>query len=51
MGKARMFKLICLLEDGIGIVGSPRKNGNVTAPRPKEQGFHGFLCRQIAIPI
>ncbi len=23
----------------------------VTAPRPKEQGFHGFLCRQIAIPI
>jgi len=29
IGKARMFKLICLLEDGIGIVGSPRKNGNV----------------------
>jgi hypothetical protein len=29
MGKARMFKLICLLEDGIGIVGSPRKNGNL----------------------
>ena len=24
---------------------------HVTAPRPKEQGFHGFLCRQIAIPI
>lgn len=23
----------------------------VTAPRPKERGFHGFLCRQIAIPI
>jgi hypothetical protein len=23
----------------------------VTAPRPKEQGFQGFLCRQIAIPI
>ncbi|GAB6265597.1 MAG: hypothetical protein STSR0001_10420 [Methanothrix sp.] len=44
--------LVCLSE--LLFQGSLLMEGTeikVTAPRPKERGFHGFLCRQIAIPI
>lgn len=42
----------CLAQGQPGNAQTKNETGpRVTAPRPKERGFHGFLCRQIAIPI